>query len=48
MKVVIIGGVAADPKAASRIMRMSPDTDITIIEKGSFLSYAECGLPCYC
>jgi NADPH-dependent 2,4-dienoyl-CoA reductase/sulfur reductase-like enzyme len=47
MKIVIIGGVAAGPKTASRIMRMSPDADITIIEKGSFLSYAGCGLPYY-
>jgi NADPH-dependent 2,4-dienoyl-CoA reductase/sulfur reductase-like enzyme/rhodanese-related sulfurtransferase len=47
MKVVIIGGVAAGPKAAARIMRMMPDSDITIIEKGAFLSYAGCGLPYY-
>jgi NADPH-dependent 2,4-dienoyl-CoA reductase/sulfur reductase-like enzyme len=47
MKVVIIGGVAAGPKAASRITRMMPDTDITILEKGSLLSYAGCGLPYY-
>jgi NADPH-dependent 2,4-dienoyl-CoA reductase/sulfur reductase-like enzyme/rhodanese-related sulfurtransferase len=47
MKIVIIGGVAAGPKAASRIMRMRPDADITVIEKGSFLSYAGCGLPYY-
>ena len=47
MKVVIIGGVAAGPKAASKIMRLRPEADITIIEKGSFLSYAGCGLPCY-
>ena len=47
MKVVIIGGVAAGPKAASRIIRMVPDAQVTIIEKGSFLSYAGCGLPYY-
>jgi NADPH-dependent 2,4-dienoyl-CoA reductase/sulfur reductase-like enzyme/rhodanese-related sulfurtransferase len=47
MKVVIVGGVAAGPKAASRIIRMKPDTDVTIIEKGQFLSYAGCGLPYY-
>jgi len=34
MKVIIIGGVAAGPKAASKIIRMNPDADITIIEKG--------------
>lgn len=47
MKVLIIGGVAAGPKAASKIIRMKPDADITIIEKGTFLSYAGCGLPYY-
>jgi NADPH-dependent 2,4-dienoyl-CoA reductase/sulfur reductase-like enzyme/rhodanese-related sulfurtransferase len=47
MKVVIIGGVAAGPKAASKIIRLKPDTDVTIIEKGLFLSYAGCGLPYY-
>jgi NADPH-dependent 2,4-dienoyl-CoA reductase/sulfur reductase-like enzyme/rhodanese-related sulfurtransferase len=47
MKVVIIGGVAAGPKAASKIIRLKPDTEVTIIEKGLFLSYAGCGLPYY-
>jgi len=47
VRVVIIGGVAAGPKTASRIIRMNPDADVTIIEKGSFLSYAGCGLPYY-
>jgi NADPH-dependent 2,4-dienoyl-CoA reductase/sulfur reductase-like enzyme/rhodanese-related sulfurtransferase len=39
--------VAAGPKAASKIIRMVPDAQVTIIEKGSFLSYAGCGLPYY-
>ncbi len=47
MKVVVIGGVAAGPKTASRIIRNNPDTEVTIIEKGEFLSYAGCGLPYY-
>ena len=47
MKVVIIGGVAAGPKAASKIIRMQPDADVTVIEKGLLLSYAGCGLPYY-
>ena len=47
MKVVIIGGVAAGPKAASKIIRMQPDAEVTIIEKGTLLSYAGCGLPYY-
>lgn len=47
MKVVIIGGVAAGPKAASKVIRMCPEADVTLIEKGEFLSYAGCGLPYY-
>lgn len=47
MKVVIIGGVAAGPKTAAKIMRLMPDADVTIVEKGRLLSYAGCGLPYY-
>lgn len=47
MKVIVIGGVAAGPKTACRIKRLSPEADVTLIEKGSFLSYAGCGLPYY-
>ncbi|MCK4602768.1 MAG: FAD-dependent oxidoreductase, partial [Phycisphaerae bacterium] len=47
MKVVIVGGVAAGPKVASRIIRLMSEADVTIIEKGEFLSYAGCGLPYY-
>ena len=47
IKVVIIGGVAAGPKAGAKIVRMCPEAEVTIIEKGEFLSYAGCGLPYY-
>ena len=47
MRVVIVGGVAAGPKAAAKIIRLMPDADVTIIEKGKVLSYAGCGLPYY-
>ncbi len=47
MKVVIVGGVAAGPKTAAKIMRLVPDADVTIVEKGRLLSYAGCGLPYY-
>ena len=43
MKVLIIGGVATGPKTASKIIRMMPDAEVTIVEKGTFLSYAGCG-----
>ncbi len=46
-KVVVIGGVAAGPKVASKVMRLDPDAEVTVIDKGEFLSYAGCGLPYY-
>lgn len=46
-KIVIIGGVAAGPKAAARARRVAPDAEITIIEKGGLISYAGCGMPFY-
>jgi NADPH-dependent 2,4-dienoyl-CoA reductase/sulfur reductase-like enzyme/rhodanese-related sulfurtransferase len=47
VKVVVVGGVAAGPKVASRIIRMNPKAEVTIVEKGVLLSYAGCGLPYY-
>ncbi len=47
MKVVIVGGVAAGPKVAAKVVRLMPDAEVTIVEKGQFLSYAGCGLPYY-
>lgn len=44
-KIVIIGGVAAGPKAAARARRLLPDADITVIDKGDLISYGSCGLP---
>jgi NADPH-dependent 2,4-dienoyl-CoA reductase/sulfur reductase-like enzyme/rhodanese-related sulfurtransferase len=46
-KVIIIGGVAAGPKAAAKIMRLNPEAEVTLLEKGKFISYAGCGLPYY-
>jgi len=45
LKVIVMGGVAAGPKAASKIMPLNPQAEVTIIEKGKFISYAGCGLP---
>lgn len=44
-KILIIGGVATGPKAASRARRCDPDAEITIVEQGDYISYAGCGLP---
>lgn len=46
-RAVVVGGVAAGPKVAAKIMRMDPDADVTLVERGRVLSYAGCGLPYY-
>lgn len=46
-QVVIVGGVTAGPKVAARLRRLDESLDITIVEKGEFLSYSGCGLPWY-
>lgn len=46
-KILIIGGVAAGPKTAARVRRLDPDAQITILEKGKYISYAGCGMPYY-
>lgn len=45
MKAIIIGGVAAGMSAASKLRRENPSAEITVYERGSFLSYGACGLP---
>ena len=45
LKVLVVGGVACGPKVASRLKRLTPEAEITIIEKGELLSYGACGLP---
>ena len=46
-RLVIIGGVAAGPKAAAKARRRDPNLQITLIERGNHISYAACGLPYY-
>src|SRR4030042_5469385 len=46
-KILVIGGVALGPKAASRARRLDPDAEITIVERGDSFSYAGCGMPFY-
>jgi NADPH-dependent 2,4-dienoyl-CoA reductase/sulfur reductase-like enzyme/rhodanese-related sulfurtransferase len=47
MKLVIIGGVAGGATAAARARRISESADITLIERGPYVSFANCGLPYY-
>jgi NADPH-dependent 2,4-dienoyl-CoA reductase/sulfur reductase-like enzyme/rhodanese-related sulfurtransferase len=44
---VVIGASAAGLKAASKARRRDPDMNITIFHKGTFISFAACGLPYY-
>ncbi|MFA6469697.1 MAG: FAD-dependent oxidoreductase [Bacteroidota bacterium] len=44
-KIVIIGGVAGGATAAARIRRLDEHAEITVLEKGPYVSFANCGLP---
>ncbi|HPM08921.1 MAG TPA: FAD-dependent oxidoreductase [Paludibacter sp.] len=46
-RIIVIGGSAAGPKAASRARRIDENADITIIQKSADLSMASCGYPYY-
>ena len=45
MKTVIIGGVAGGASTATRLRRMDEKAEIIILERGDFISFANCGLP---
>lgn len=47
MKTIIIGGVAGGASAAARLRRLDDAIEIIMIEKGPYISYANCGLPYY-
>ncbi len=47
MKHVIIGGVAGGATAAAAIRRTDESAEIVLLEKGEYISYANCGLPYY-
>ncbi|MDT2597701.1 FAD-dependent oxidoreductase [Enterococcus dongliensis] len=47
MKIVIVGGVAGGMSAATRLRRLMEDAEIVVLEKGPFVSFANCGLPYY-
>lgn len=47
MKVVIVGGVAGGASCAARLRRLDEKAEILLIEKGPYISYANCGLPYY-
>ncbi len=45
MRLVIIGAVAAGTSAAAKARRNSEEAEITVYEKGSYISYSGCGMP---
>ena len=44
-KTVIIGGVAGGASCAARLRRLDAEREIVILERGKYISYANCGLP---
>ncbi len=46
-KYLIVGGVAAGMSAAARLRRLDEAAEITVFERGDYVSYANCGLPYY-
>lgn len=47
MKYVIVGGVAGGATVAARLRRLDEKAEIILVERGSYVSYANCGLPYY-
>lgn len=46
-KVIIVGGVAGGATAAAKLRRISEDVEIIMVERGEYVSFANCGLPYY-
>jgi NADPH-dependent 2,4-dienoyl-CoA reductase/sulfur reductase-like enzyme/rhodanese-related sulfurtransferase len=45
LKVVIVGGVAGGASCAARLRRLDEQAEILMVERGPYVSYANCGLP---
>ena len=45
MKIIIIGGVAGGATAAARLRRVNEGAEIILVERGPYISFANCGLP---
>ena len=46
-RIVVIGGLAAGPSAASKAKRVNPDAEVILFEQGSNISYGICEIPYY-
>ena len=47
MKVIIVGGVAGGASCAARLRRLDEGAEIVMVERGPYVSFANCGLPYY-
>lgn len=47
MKVIVVGGVAGGASCAARLRRLDETADILMVERGPYVSFANCGLPYY-
>ncbi|MET9886175.1 FAD-dependent oxidoreductase [Streptomyces sp. NPDC006430] len=45
MKTVIVGGVAAGASTGARLRRLDEAAEVVVLERGRFVSFANCGLP---
>lgn len=45
MRIVVIGANAAGAKAACKAKRVNPEAQVTLIDRGNFISYGACGIP---
>ena len=45
MRIVVVGGVAAGASTAARARRLNEDAEIVVLERGEYVSFANCGLP---
>lgn len=46
-KIIIVGGVAGGASTAARLRRLDENAEIIMVEKGEYISFANCGLPYY-
>lgn len=46
-KIIIVGGVAGGASAAARLRRLDESSTIIVVERGEYISFANCGLPYY-
>jgi NADPH-dependent 2,4-dienoyl-CoA reductase/sulfur reductase-like enzyme/rhodanese-related sulfurtransferase len=47
LRLIVIGGVAGGATAAARARRLNEEAEIILIERGEYISFANCGLPYY-